>query len=321
MTTRIERQIPEQYTGWRLDQAVAALLPDYSRSCLQQWIKAGQLRLDGQIVKPRARVSGGEWLSGECRADQEIEHRPQALPLDIRYEDEHILVINKPDGLVVHPAAGNRDGTLLNALLHHAPELAGVPRAGIVHRLDKDTSGLLVVARSLNAHKTLVEQLQARTVKREYLALVQGQVSAGATIDAPMGRHAVDRKRMAVVDNGKPAITHYLIEERFRAHTLLIVRLETGRTHQIRVHLAYKHYPLLGDPVYGGRPRLPAGASEVLIQSLQNFKRQALHAVCLGLIHPANGVSMNWQCELPDDLQNLLTLLRCDTEEFHANRY
>ena len=314
MTTRIARQIPEHYTGWRLDQTVADLLPDYSRARLQQWIKAGRLRLDGQIVKPRERVLGGEWLSGECAQDIETGDQPQAMALDIRYQDDQIIIIDKPAGLVVHPAAGNRDGTLLNALLHHAPELAALPRAGIVHRLDKDTSGLLVVARTLSAHKALVEQLQARCVKREYLALVLGQVTAGATIDAPIGRHPVDRKRMAVVAGGKPAITHYRVAERFRAHTLLAVRLETGRTHQIRVHLAHKHYPLLGDPVYGGRARLPVGAAKPLIQCLQSFQRQALHAVRLGLEHPASGASMSWQSSLPDDMQCLLSALRHDSD-------
>ena len=315
MTTRIARQIPLDYAGWRLDQTLAELLPDFSRARLQQWIKTGQLRLDDKIVRPRERVLGGEWVRGECTPEVETTAQPQAIALDIRYQDEQIIVLNKPAGLVVHPAAGNHDGTLLNALLHYAPELETVPRAGIVHRLDKDTSGLLVVARTLTAHKALVEQLQARSVKREYLAVAVGAVTAGATIEAPIGRHPVDRKRMAVVANGKPATTHYRIAERFRAHTLLTVQLETGRTHQIRVHLAHKHYPLLGDPVYGGRLRVPAGASAALIQQLQHFQRQALHAARLGLLHPATARAMSWQSDPPDDMQALLACLRQDTEE------
>jgi 23S rRNA pseudouridine1911/1915/1917 synthase len=235
---------------------------------------------------------------------------PQDIPLDIRYQDDQLLVINKPAGLVVHPAAGNPDGTLQNALLHYDPALASLPRAGIVHRLDKDTSGLMVVARSLAAHKSLVEQLQARSVHREYLALVQGQVTAGGSVDAPVGRHPRDRLRMAVVPSGKPALTHYRVLERFPAHTLLLVRLETGRTHQIRVHMASIHHPLVGDPLYGGRARVPRGASDGLRDALSDFRRQALHARRLELRHPATGEAVAWEAEMPADFAGLLDALR-----------
>jgi 23S rRNA pseudouridine1911/1915/1917 synthase len=256
-TERIDCQIPATCAGMRLDQALVELLPAYSRNRLQQWLKAGQLRVDGGIRRPRDPVIGGETVSGEWVREAETTAVAQNLPLDLCYQDAELLVINKPVGLVAHPAVGNRDGTLVNALLHHFPELATLPRAGLVHRLDKDTSGLLVAARSLRAHTALVEQLQARRIEREYLAVVNGMLVAGGTVDAPVGRHPVDRQRMAVTSGGKPAVTHYRVLRRFCAHTLLRVKLETGRTHQIRVHMAHIRLPLLGDPVYGGRPRLP----------------------------------------------------------------
>jgi 23S rRNA pseudouridine1911/1915/1917 synthase len=237
------------------------------------------------------------------------------IPLTIVYEDEEIIIVNKPAGMVVHPAAGNYDGTLVNALLHHAPELNEVPRAGIVHRLDKETSGLLAVARTLKSQKHLVEMLQARVMKRQYQAVACGVMTAGGTVNAPIDRHPVDRKRMAVVANGKPAVTHYRVMERFRIHTHIRVDLETGRTHQIRVHMAHIHYPLVGDPVYGSRLRLPSDCSAELADFLRNFKRQALHAARLGLEHPTTGEMMEWEAPLPEDMQQLIRLLHEDAEQ------
>ncbi len=293
----------------RLDQALAALLPAYSRSRLQQWLKTGQLQVNGRICRPRDPVAGGETVSGEPVLEPETRALAQDIPLAICYQDEDVLVIDKPAGLVAHPAAGNRDGTLVNALLHHAPELAALPRAGLVHRLDKDTTGLLVVARSLRAHTALVEQLQARRIEREYLAVVNGTPVAGGTVEAPIGRHPVDRQRMAVVAGGKPAVTHYRVLRRFRAHALLRVKLETGRTHQIRVHLAHLRLPLLGDPIYGGRPRLPPEASPQCLEAIRNFQRQALHAARLALTHPVSGERLEWRADTPADLADLLAAL------------
>ncbi len=241
----------------------------------------------------------------------------QNIPLDIRYQNADLLVINKPVGLVAHPAAGNRDGTLVNALLYHFPELATLPRAGLVHRLDKDTTGLLVIARSPRAHTALVEQLQARRIEREYLAVVNGVPVAGGTVDAPIGRHPVDRQRMAVIPGGRSAVTHYRVLRRFRAHALLRVKLETGRTHQIRVHMAHIRLPLLGDPVYGGRPRLPPQASSGCIEAIRNFRRQALHAERLALTHPGTGERLEWRAEMPADLAELLAALGEDADQRH----
>jgi 23S rRNA pseudouridine1911/1915/1917 synthase len=308
----IHCHIPVTCAGMRLDQALAGLLPAYSRSRLQQWIKAGQVEVNGKAVRPRMSVLGGEQVKVTLPQEPKTVDQAQAIPLDIRYEDADLLVINKPAGLVVHPAAGNPDGTLVNALLHHVPELAALPRAGLVHRLDKDTSGLLVVARRLRAHTALVEQVQARTLEREYQAVVNGVMTAGGRIEAPIGRHPVDRQRMAVTTVGKPAVTHYRVIRRFRAHTQLRIRLETGRTHQIRVHLAHIRYPLVGDPVYGGRRHLPPGLTDRCLAVLQGFKRQALHALRLGLIHPGSGAHLAWQAELPDDMVELLAALAED---------
>ena len=307
---KLTARIPDNAAGRRFDQVLAELFSDYSRSRLQQWVRAGAVRLDDQACGSQVPGRGGEWVEIEAELRRRHEVVPQAIPLDVRYEDEYLLVINKPAGLVVHPAAGNRDGTLQNALLHYDAGLAALPRAGIVHRLDKDTSGLMVVARQLSAHKSLVEQLQARSVHREYLALVQGQVTASGTVDAPIGRHPRDRLRMAVVESGKPAVTHYRVLERFPAHTLVEARLETGRTHQIRVHMAHIHYPLVGDPLYGGRLRLPAGASQTLAEALRKFRRQALHARRLEFIHPASGEPVGWEAGLPADFEHLLEVLR-----------
>ena len=314
---QIACQIPARCAGMRLDQALAELLPAYSRSRLQQWLKTGQLRVNGCVWRPRDAVAGGETVSGDLVLEAETTAAAQDIPLDIRHEDADLLIVNKPAGLVAHPAAGNRDGTLVNALLHHAPELEALPRAGLVHRLDKDTTGLLVVARSLRAHTALVEQLQARRIEREYVAVVNGVLVAGGTVDAPVGRHPVDRQRMAVTPGGKPAVTHYRVLRRFRAHTLLRVKLETGRTHQIRVHLAHIRLPLLGDPVYGGRLRLPPHASPRCLEAIQRFRRQALHAERLALVHPVTGERLEWQAEIPADLADLLAVLSEDAEQRH----
>ena len=304
--------IPEHLNGQRLDQALAALMPDWSRSRLQQWIRDGQVRLDGRLPRARDRVHGGEAVRIDAVFKADTGCLPEDIPLDIAYEDSDLLVINKPAGLVVHPAVGNPNGTLQNALLHHDPELARLPRAGIVHRLDKETSGLMVVARSPVAHKKLVEALQARSVQREYLTVVYSVMTAGGEVNAPIGRHPVDRKRMAVVAGGRDAVTHYRVEERYRAHSLVRVRLETGRTHQIRVHMAHIRCPVVGDPVYGGRLRLPRGAGEQLQAVLQGFRRQALHAARLAFTHPGSGQAVSWQAPLPDDMTRLVEALRQD---------
>lgn len=307
---QLSGRVAEADGGCRFDQVLARMFPDYSRSCLQQWIKDGGVQLNGRSEVAKYRVLGGEQVEIDVQLQELGEAQAEDIPLDIFFEDEHLLVVNKPAGLVVHPAAGNRDGTLQNALLYYDQAQALLPRAGIVHRLDKETSGLMVVARTLEAHRSLVDQLQARSVHREYLALVQGQVTIGGNVDAPIGRHPRERLRMAVVESGKPAITHFRVLERYSAHTLLQVRLETGRTHQIRVHMASIHYPLVGDPLYGGRLRIPAAASEQLRTALTGFRRQALHARRLELRHPASGEDVGWEVEMPDDMQNLTAALR-----------
>jgi 23S rRNA pseudouridine1911/1915/1917 synthase len=307
-------RVPSELYGRRLDQVLVVLFPEYSRSRLQRWLRDGRVRVDGTAPRAKDKVKGGERVELNAPVETHVADQPQALPLDIVYEDEHVIVINKPPGLVVHPAAGNRAGTLLNALLHHAPELAGVPRAGIVHRLDKDTSGLLVVARTLPAQTHLIAQLQARSVSREYDAIVLGVMVAGGTIEAPMGRHPIERKRMAVRTDGREAITHFRVVEKFRAHTHVRVQLETGRTHQIRVHMAHIRYPIVGDKTYGGRVRLPPHASPDLVDALRAFPRQALHASRLALDHPATGKHMQWRAALPDDMKELLALLREDAQ-------
>lgn len=309
-TIELAAEVPAELDGERLDQVAARLFPAYSRSRLQAWIRTGELQVGGEQRRPRDRVRRGDRLVVAAELVQEVGWQAQAIDLDIIYEDHSILVLNKPAGLVVHPAAGHADGTLVNALLAHAPELAQLPRAGIVHRLDMETSGIMVVARSLTAHHHLVAQLQARTVRREYCAVCIGAMTGGGTVDAPMGRHPRLRKKMAVLGNGgKTAITHYRVTRRFAHHTRITVNLETGRTHQIRVHMAHRHYPLVGDPLYGGRPRIPRGASGELIEALRSFPRQALHAQALGLIHPDSGQEMRFECPLPADLVGLLEIL------------
>lgn len=296
--------------GRRLDQVLAELVPEYSRSHLQQLIDQGLVLVDGRTRRRRDKVQGGEEVCLRLVSESRNLCVAQPIALDILFEDDQLLVIDKPAGLVVHPAAGHRDGTLQNALLHHRPRLDRAPRAGIVHRLDKDTSGLLVVAKTLPAHKSLVEQLQQRSLYREYRALVQGVPVAGGTVDAPIGRDPIQRTKMAVVPRGRPAVTHYRVQERFDAHTLLSVRLGTGRTHQIRVHMRHIRHPLVGDRTYGCRPRFPRGADAPLISALQEFPRQALHATALGCEHPRTGETMYWERPMPEDLCELLRLLR-----------
>lgn len=307
-------EIPPSCAGMRLDQALAQLFDGYSRSRLSQWLKAGQVRVNGQQLRGRDKVWGGEQVEIHAELEEQTAWQAEAIALEIVYEDEQLLVINKPAGLVVHPATGNPAGTLVNALLHHDASLNTIPRAGVVHRIDKDTSGLLVVARTLTAQKSLVEQFQAHSLLREYQAVVTGVLTAGGTVDAPVGRHPVQRKRMAVIPNGKPAVTHYRVVERFRAHSWIRCRLETGRTHQIRVHMAHIHHPLVGDPVYGGRLRLPKGCTETLTETLRHFRRQALHAGRLGLVHPTSGETLEWKAALPADMESLLVSLRADAE-------
>lgn len=310
-TIRIEEfSIPERCRGQRLDKALADLLPDFSRSRLQGWLRDGSILVDGDAPMPRMTVHGGERVVARIEPEPvEPEMRPEPISLDVVHEDDDLLVVNKPPGLVVHPGAGNRDGTLQNALLHHAPDLAQLPRAGIVHRLDKDTSGLLVVARTHRAHKHLVAALAAREVEREYEAVVYGVLTAGGTVDAPIGRHPVDRKRMDVREGAREAVTHYRVIRRFEAHTHVSLKLESGRTHQIRVHMRHIRHPLVGDPVYGRRLAIPAGASESLAAALRAFRRQALHARRLALRHPTTEEALEWTAPAPPDFTDLLAKL------------
>jgi 23S rRNA pseudouridine1911/1915/1917 synthase len=304
--------VPDAAAGRRFDAVLADLFPEFSRSRLSTWIKAGDALLDGQPARPRDPVRGGESVSLNVVLDIQTDAAPEDIALDVLYEDDSVFVIDKPAGLVVHPGAGNPSGTLVNALLHRDPALAALPRAGIVHRLDKDTSGVMVVARTLPAHTALVEQLASRGVHRQYLAVVVGALVSGGTANAAIDRHPRDRIRMAVRDDGREAITHYRLRERFRAHTALECRLETGRTHQIRVHMAHLKHPIVGDPLYGGPLKLPRGASPALVEALRNFKRQALHAETLEFTHPLTGEPIRCTAPVPADLRALLDALRDD---------
>ena len=298
----------------RLDQAIAELFDEYSRSRLKEWILAGCVKVNGEVItRARTKMRGDESIEINAVIEQEERWQAQDIALDIVYEDEHILVINKPAGLVVHPGAGNPDGTVLNALLNHYPEIEQVPRAGIVHRLDKDTTGLMVVAKTVLAQTKLVSMIQARNITREYEAIAIGQMTAGGMVEQPIGRHPTKRTHMAVDPFGKEAITRYRIAEKFRAHTRIRLRLETGRTHQIRVHMAYLRHALLGDPVYSGRPKPVKNSSPELLEAMRGFRRQALHAIKLQLEHPITGELMRWQAPIPDDMKNMTELLRQDS--------
>ena len=302
--------IDQVLAGHRIDRALADMLPEFSRSRLRRWIVDGRVLLNGSPCRPKDKVWGGEDVILTPILEPLGQCGPQAIAIDVVFEDEHLVVINKPAGLVVHPAAGHPDGTLQNALLYRFPELDRLPRAGLVHRLDRDTTGLMVVAKTLAAHKSLVDQLQRREVHREYRALVNGHLVSGGRIEAPVGRHPVHRIRMAVVEGGRMSVTHYQVLERFVGLTLLTVKLETGRTHQIRVHMAHLHHPLVGDPLYGGRPQLTKGVDPRVSEAIKGFPRQALHATALGLNHPASAETMYWQVPFPEDLLELLGLLR-----------
>jgi 23S rRNA pseudouridine1911/1915/1917 synthase len=316
-TIQLHAVVPVALAGDRFDQALAKLFPNYSRARLRNWVEGGQVLLDGEVVKPRHRVLGGEQVDLRADIEQHGDDAPEAIPLDIAFEDDAVIVVNKPAGMVVHPGAGNREGTLVNALLHHAPELAALPRAGLVHRLDKLTSGLIVAARSDAAHQRLAAALQARHVSRHYQALVSGEMTGGGRVDAPIGRHPTRRTLMSVLPagRGRDAVTHYRLAERLVDFTLLDVRLETGRTHQIRVHMAHVGHPLVGDPEYGGRLRLPRGADDDTTRVLRGFRRQALHACHLAFVHPITGEPVRVDSPLPEDMSALLQALRTVARE------
>lgn len=304
--------LPADLAGLRLDQALARALPQYSRAQLASWIEAGAVQVDGQQLRGKDRVLGGEAVRIEARVAPVLTVAPEEIPLTVVYRDRALLVVNKPPGLVVHPGAGNAQHTLQNALLALDRKLALLPRAGLIHRLDKDTSGLLIVARTLEAHTALVAALAEREIHRHYLAVCTGVMTGGGTVDEPIGRHRSHRTRMSVRSDGRPAVTHYRVVQRYRAHTLVRVELETGRTHQIRVHLAHIGYPLVGDPLYAGRKRIPAGCTPELLAELEAFPRQALHAAHLLLTHPLTGREMQWEAPLPADMQRLIAALEAD---------
>ena len=309
------KTVPVELAGQRLDQALAQMFPQFSRSRLKSWILQGFVTVDEREMRPRDAVCGGESIVLQPQAEIAVISEPEPLDLDFVFEDEDLLVVNKPAGLVVHPGAGNTRGTLMNGLLHRVPALEQLPRAGIIHRLDKETSGLLLVGKNLEAHTSLVRQLADREVSRHYLAVCTGVLTGGGTINAPIARHPTDRVKMSVQSKGKPAITHYRVLQRFTAHTYISVQLETGRTHQIRVHFAHRRNSLVGDQIYGGRLALPAGASSELQDVLRRFRRQALHATRLAFSHPRTGVEVDCQVEPPEDFSALLAALQKDAEQ------
>lgn len=316
MSTAVRQSliVPPEFAGQRLDQVLAELLSEYSRTRIKTWIESGEVKVDGAVMRPKDRVVGSERIEVDATIEADQGVTAEAIAVDVVHQDRDVFVINKPPGLVVHPGAGNRAGTLQNALLHLDPKLNEVPRAGIVHRLDKDTSGLLVVARTLRAHTALVEALEAREIEREYEAVCVGVMTAGGTVDAPITRHPIDRVRMAIRQDGRDAVTHYRVIQRYRAYTHVRLKLQTGRTHQIRVHMAHIKYPLVGDRVYGGRLLLPKGASTELIEMLRGFHRQALHATRLAFAHPVSGKPIACEAPLPADLRELLAVLARDAK-------
>lgn len=312
----LQVQLDESYLGQRIDQVAALVWNDFSREKLKQWLKEGHLLVNGQVVKPKYKCEGTEILSLDVELEAQTRSLPEDIPLDIVYEDDDILVVNKPVGMVVHPGAGNSSGTLVNALLHHYPKSAELTRAGLVHRIDKDTSGLLVVAKNLEAQFALTKQLAKKSVYRVYDLIVYGNMIAGGTVDEPIKRHPVDRVKMTVLPGGKDAVTHYNVKERFQHFTRVQARLETGRTHQIRVHFSYIGFGLVGDQVYMPRVRVPAGASELLNATLRGFRRQALHAVKLGLVHPRTGEEMMFEAPWPEDFNALVEVLRSENKAY-----
>ncbi len=312
----LQADAKEQHFGKRLDQVIADLFPEYSRSRLKDWILAEKVLVNGKVVtKAREKMIGNESITIYAELEVEVHHEAENIDLNIVYEDDYILIINKPAGLVVHPGAGNQSGTLLNALLHHCPEIDLVPRAGIVHRLDKDTTGLMVVAKTVPAQTQLVADMQERLITREYEAVCLGRLTAGGTVDKPIGRHPTKRTNMAVTATGKEAVTHYRVINKFRSHTHIRLRLETGRTHQIRVHMSHIKHPLVGDSQYGGRVQTPKGASESLLTTLRGFRRQALHAAMLKFYHPITGEPVEFYADLPDDFVELVNALKLDVKE------
>ena len=312
----LQFQLDDSYLGQRIDQVAATVWNEFSREKLKQWMKEGHLLVNGNIVKPKYKCEGNEMLTLEVELEAQTSAQPENIPLDIIYEDDDIMVINKPVGMVVHPGAGNPNGTLVNALLYHYPKSAELTRAGLVHRIDKDTSGLLVVAKNLEAQFSLSKQLAKKTVYRVYDLICYGTMIAGGKIDEPIKRHPVDRVKMAILPGGRDAVTHYNVKERFQHFTRVQAQLETGRTHQIRVHFTYIGFPLVGDPVYVSRVKVPAGASEKLASALRGFKRQALHASKLGLIHPQTKQEMMFEAPWPQDFIELLDVLRSENKAY-----
>ena len=315
MTELLSAEVPESLAGNRLDQIAAKLFPEYSRARLQSLIKEGKLLVNGKESRAKDRLILGDQIAVTVEPQKPLDHQAEPIPLNTVYEDDALLIINKDAGRVVHPATGNRSGTILNGLLHLIPDLKTIPRAGIVHRLDKDTTGIMVVAKTSGSYASLVNQLTQRTIKREYEAVVVGVLTGGGVVNAPIGRHPVHRKKQAVNEVGKEAITHYRIISRYRSHTHVQLNLETGRTHQIRVHMAHINHRLVGDPLYGGRLQMPVASSPGLTNILQNFKRQALHAKSLTFMHPETGRQVSWEVETTNDMRELLVALRSDDEK------